>query len=156
MNAVCQGDQKSGLQDELTTYCLLSHPEREPGSGCGTYTPSTINPHSSCLPQQFRWLGLTPQSVLHNRKAKLVQRSLDSPLLPPQGIHFSQLCSSPGKWARQVGYNRCDPRAQLPGYMLKKTAFVLSETPPHCNHESSDSWRNTGVCPKHALLMTTN
>lgn len=44
MNAVCQGDQKSGLQDELTTYCLLSQAEGEPGSGCGYITPSTINP----------------------------------------------------------------------------------------------------------------
>lgn len=29
-------------------------------------------PQSSCLPQEFRWLGLTLQSVLHSRKAKLV------------------------------------------------------------------------------------
>lgn len=55
-------------------------------------------PQFSSLPQEFRWLWLTSQLVLHNRKAKLVQRSLDSPLLPLQRIHFSQLCSSPGKW----------------------------------------------------------
>lgn len=55
-------------------------------------------PESSCLPQEFRCLWLTPQSVPHSRKAKLLQRCLDSPLLPPQGIHCSQLCPTPGKW----------------------------------------------------------
>lgn len=45
MNAVCQRDQKSGLQDELTTYCLLSYAERDADSGYG-YKTSTINPPS--------------------------------------------------------------------------------------------------------------
>lgn len=114
-------------------------------------------PKSSCLPQEFRSLRSTPQSVLHSRKAKLVQRSLDSPLLPPQGIYFSQLCPSPGKSVPLVKWAAIgvilEPNFQA---TCSKNLPLCSLRHPTLQTTRAVNWRNTGVCLKHALLMSTN